>query len=294
MTDQPDHGSFTAMLSGNVFSEAAKARFALCYPETAHVLPHSLLQHPLLELEALAQLGEALPEKSLEYNRGDLPISIRPEDVPRTGLSIGETIRAIDSACSWAVLKNIEQVPAYHELLLALLGALEDVASAATGAMLRPEGFIFISSPGSMTPYHFDPEHNILLQLRGTKTMTVFPAGDPRFAAPQAHEAYHCGGPRNLPWDDQFAAHGTDYRLQAGEAIFVPVMAPHYVRNGDKPSISLSITWRSEWSFAEIDAHALNARLRKFGLNPAPPKRYPANNAVKSFGYRALRKLGLG
>ncbi len=294
MTDQPLHAGFSQALSRSVFTADAKARFALCYPETAHVLTHSLLQHPLLELEALAQLGETLPEKSLEYNRGDLPIGIRPEDVPSNGLTIGETIRRIDSANSWAVLKNIEQVPAYRDLLLSLLGELEDVTSVTTGEMLRPEGFVFVSSPGSMTPYHFDPEHNILLQLRGWKTMTVFPAGDPRFAAPQAHEAYHAGGgPRNLPWDDTFADYGTDHRLEPGQAIFVPVMSPHYVRNGDKPSISLSITWRSEWSYAETDAHAMNSVLRKFGFNPAPPRRYPVNNAVKSFGYRALRKLGL-
>ena len=31
--------------------------------------------------------------------------------------------------------------------------------------MMKPQGFIFISSPDAVTPYHFDPEHNILLQL---------------------------------------------------------------------------------------------------------------------------------
>ncbi|WP_373486495.1 cupin-like domain-containing protein [Blastomonas sp.] len=293
MTDQPDPTGFTSTATPPVFDPDAKARFALGYPETPHRLTHALFQHPLLELEALARLGEALPEKSLEYNRGDLPIGIRPEDVPSNGLTIGETIRTIESANSWAVLKNIEQIPAYRDLLHALLAELEDVTSATTGEMLRPEGFIFVSSPGSMTPYHFDPEHNILLQLRGHKTMTVFPAGDPRFAPPEAYEAYHSGGPRNLNWSDELAAYGTDFALAPGEAIFVPVMAPHYVRNGDKPSISLSITWRSEWSFAEIDAHGFNILMRKLGLNPSPPRRYPVHNRAKSFGWRALRKLKL-
>src|SRR3546814_5379175 len=56
--------------------------------------------------------------------------------------------------------------------------------------MLTPQGFLFISSPGSITPYHFDPEHNILLQLRGTKVMNVWPAGDERFAPRTQHERY--------------------------------------------------------------------------------------------------------
>ena len=46
--------------------------------------------------------------------------------------------------------------------------------------MLTSQGFIFVSSPNSVTPYHFDPEHNILLQIRGSKVMTQFPAGTRR------------------------------------------------------------------------------------------------------------------
>lgn len=276
-----------------VFGEPAKAIFALNYPETPHILQHQLRAHPLLELDALADLADGLPEASVEYNLGDLPIGIAPEDVPKNGMTIGETIRKIASANSWAVIKNIEQDPAYNALLVDLLGELRPIIEQTTGAMLRPQGFIFISSPGSMTPYHFDPEHNILLQIAGSKTMTVFPAGDTRFAPAEAHEQYHTGGPRNLVWDDALKPYGSEQRLEPGDAVFVPVMAPHFVRNGSAPSLSLSITWRSDWSFAESEAHAFNALCRKFGLNPAPPKRYPAQNRFKSLAWKAMRKARL-
>ena len=69
-------------------------------------------------------------------------------------------------------------------------------------------------------------------------------------------------------------------------------MAPHWVRNGPEPSISLSITWRSEWSYAEADAHAFNAMLRRWGVRPANTGRWPHRNAAKSLAWRALRKLG--
>jgi hypothetical protein len=69
-------------------------------------------------------------------------------------------------------------------------------------------------------------------------------------------------------------------------------MAPHFVRNGPVPSISLSITWRSEWSFAEADARVFNRVLRRFGLNPRPPGRWPARNLAKAYAWRVLRKLG--
>ena len=72
--------------------------------------------------------------------------------------------------------KGIGEIP--HDVPHA---AVAQAIEAATGAMLTPQGFIFVSSPDSVTPYHFDPEHNILLQIRGTKVMTQFPAGDARF-----------------------------------------------------------------------------------------------------------------
>ena len=275
-----------------VFSGESYARFARDYPERPHVLRHDLKDDDRLALDALAGLAEALPQRSVEYNRGDLPVGVDGKP-GSNGLTIGETIRHIATSNSWAVLKNIEQMPDYAALLMQLLNELRPAIEAKTGRMLRPQGFIFVSSPHSMTPYHFDPEHNILLQLRGSKVMTQFPAGDARFAPPSAHEAYHSGHQRNLVWRDDFQASGTAIDLAPGQAVFVPVMAPHFVRNGPEPSISLSITWRSDWSFAEADAHGFNRLLRSAGLNPKAPGRFPASNKPKAYAYRALRKAGL-
>lgn len=279
--------------SSQVFGEATQRKFAGCYPETPQLFDHNMATNELLTLDALAKLGAALPKASVEYNPGDLPVGVDPDDVPDNGMSIADTILMIENSTSWAVLKNIEQMPEYEALLLALLAEIKPILESKTGKMLRPQGFIFVSSPNAMTPYHFDPEHNILLQLRGEKTMTVFPAGDEKFAPATAHESYHTGGPRNLVWQDDFADHGQAFHLTPGKAIFVPVMAPHFVRNGSQPSISLSITWRSDWSFAEADAHAFNHMLRGWGMNPNAPGRFPIHNKGKAMSWRILRKLHL-
>lgn len=283
---------FTDALPQTVFDAPARAKFARHYPEQPHILRHGLTSHPLLEIEALAQLAEQLPPTSVEYNRGDLPIGVDGKP-GSNGLTIAETIRKVAEAESWAVLKNIEQVPAYEALLMGLLEEIRPEIEAATGAMLNPQGFIFISSPGAVTPYHFDPEHNILLQIRGSKVMTQFPAGDTRFVPDEFHETYHSGGPRELKWDDAMLPHGTDFPIGPGEALFVPVMAPHFVKNGHSASVSLSITWRSEWSYRESEARTLNAILREKGFKPRAPGRFPHQNYVKSYAYRVLRKLGL-
>lgn len=278
-------------ISRPVFPAETLARVAELYPTQAGLLHHHLPDHPLLSIEALAVLGETLPASAVEYNPGDLPVGIRPEDVPSNGLSIGETIRTIDTNGSWAVLKNIETMPDYRALLMTLLGELEAVVVPRTGAMLTPQGFIFISSPGSITPFHFDPEHNILLQLRGTKVMNVWPSGDERFAHRIEHERYHTGGHRNLSWDESYRGGEQQVPLGPGDAVLMPVMAPHFVANGDAPSISLSITWRSEWSYREAEAHAANAALRRLGIDAAMPPRWPNHARIRSFGWRAARKL---
>ncbi|WP_260922712.1 cupin-like domain-containing protein [Novosphingobium sp. 9] len=277
----------------SVFPTETRDLFAANYPEVPHILRHDLGLHPLLELEPLAALAESLPPSSVEYNFGNQPLGVDGKPAP-TGIPIGKTIREIETTNSWAVLKNIEQDPAYAALLGDLLAEIRPAIEEKTGKMLKTQGFIFVTSAGGVTPYHFDPEHNILLQVRGAKTMTQFPAGNARFAPDTVHEGYHTGGGRELKWSDDLHEGGSEFPLVAGEAVFVPVMAPHFVRNGTAPSVSLSITWRSEWSFAEADARAFNGLLRKCGISPKAPGRWPERNRAKALGWRIARKLGAG
>ncbi len=254
----------------------------------AGTFAHRLAGHPLFEMEALAQLAGRMRPCDVEQNLGALPIGVDPSALRENGLSVVETIRSIEQNGSWLVLKFVEQDPTYRQLLDAVLDELAPAVGSRTGAMLKREAFIFVSSPDATTPFHFDPEHNVLLQLRGEKVMTVFPAGDAGIAGPEEHERFHMGGHRNLPYDDAFAAKGCDHRLRPGEAIYVPVKAPHWVRNGPVPSVSFSVTWRSEWSYREASAHGLNSLLRRVGIDPSAPARFPRQNHVKSLAYRAV------
>ncbi len=272
------------------FGDDAIARLIRAYPEQPVLLKHNLSGHPLFELEALARLGECMREKDVEYNRGDLPVGIDPDAVEGNGLGIAETIRSIEQNGSWLVLKFIEQDPVYRDLLHDTLAEIEPSVLEATGRMLKLEGFVFISSPDAVTPFHFDPEHNILLQIRGSKTFTVFPAGDEEVASADQHEGFHMGGHRNLRWKEDFAAKGTALHMDPGDAIYVPVKAPHWVKNGPLPSVSFSITWRSEWSYGESAARGMNHMLRKAGLAPREPGRFPKQNRLKSVAYRAISK----
>ena len=280
-------------ISAQIFDEDAQRIFADAYPDAPVKLHHGLAGHPLLAIEALAGLAERMPAASVEYNLGKLPLGVRPEDTPSNGLSLGETIRTIESNGSWAVLKNVERDAAYGALLDAALAELAPIVDARTGAMLNREAFIFLSSPGSVTPFHMDPEHNILLQIMGEKVMTVFPAGDEELVPAVQSEAFHAGGHRNLHWQEHFRERGTAVRLLPGDAIHVPVKAPHFVENGAGVSISLSVTWRSERSVAESELHGLNALLRRRGLPIGRIGAQPERQGVRRIAYRIMRKLGV-
>lgn len=267
------------------------ARFAAAYPDRHAPLRHQLGKHPLLARDALAQLAERLPTASIEWNLADLPLGILPEDTPGNGLSPADTIRSIDSNRSWIVMKNVEQDAAYGALLDAALAPLVPAVMAATGPMAHREAFIFVTAPGGITPLHIDPEHNILLQIEGSKTMNVFPAGDPDIVPPQQSEAFHAGGHRNLIWDDGFHAKRTAVPLGPGDAVLMPVKAPHFVENGPSVSVSLSITWRSERSVAEGELHSLNRLMRARGWPLVTVTARPERQKVARIGYRVMQRL---
>jgi len=92
-------------------------RFQERFDRQPFLVRHRLDDHPLFSLPRLIELARALPEDQVEYNAGDVPVSLDPTRTPRTGLSIDETIRRIEECRSWMVFKNVERDPAYAALL---------------------------------------------------------------------------------------------------------------------------------------------------------------------------------
>jgi hypothetical protein len=245
---------------------------------------HSLTEHPLLSVESIARLADRIPAGSVEHNRGDVPEVLASGDAPREDLSAGEIARGIETNGCWMVLKHIEQDPEYKRLLDETLDEVAPLVSDREGGMHKREGFVFLSAPGSVTPSHIDPEHNFLLQVRGWKEMHVGHFGDPK-AEQELLERYYAGGHRNIEWKPEEA---TVYRLDPGQGIYVPVHAPHFVRNGDAVSVSLSITWFTPAIQRDARVHALNARLRRLGISPVPPGRRAAADHAKASAVRAM------
>lgn len=277
------------------FSRDQLSCLEAAYPDRAVSFAHTLEASDMFSRERLAGLGGRLPADQVEYNLGDIDISQPdPAATPRGAYGVAETLARIDSAGSWVALRNVESDPEYRALMMECLAPVSALVAGATGVPGRPEAFIFVSSPGAITPFHFDPEHNILMQLEGEKILTLFPADDPEIVSPSQHETYHAGGHCNLAYEPALmAGKGTAWRLGPGDALYVPVKAPHWVQNGSSVSVSFSITWRSEASERHRRVYRLNRRLRSSGLNPGLMRAGSLRDDLKDLSSRIIDRLGL-
>jgi Cupin superfamily protein len=239
--------------------------FAKDFPQEPFSVRHSLADDPLLCLEAIAELADEMPSDAVERHRADLPLLV-PGGAPELDGTPSDTVRGIETNGCWMVLWNIEQVARYKALLDECLDEVEQYVADKHDSIRNRKAYLFLSAPNATTPVHFDPEHNLLLQINGTKNMNVGRFADP---ADQQSELdrYHSGGHRNL---DRMPDAFTLFRLEPGDGVYVWPFAPHWVKNGSEPSVSLSITFRTRASWRTERVHRFNARARQLGLSPRP------------------------
>lgn len=262
-------------------------RFADCFDKEPFRIGHALASHPLFAMDRILELVRSLPESQIEYNAGTVPIGCDPSATPRNGLSAEETVRRIQENKSWLVAKNVETDPDYQLLLEQCLREVGVHSELVSPGMKYLEAFIFVSSPGAITPYHMDPEHNFLLQIRGSKQMTLF---DRSLVTAEQLEKFYQGAHRNMPFDDAFMTRSETFEMKPGEGLHVPVAMPHFVRVGSEMSISFSITFRTPDLTLRSDAHVVNSWLRNAGLKPAPVGASTARDRLKSLTCRAWRR----
>ncbi|MEA2925393.1 MAG: hypothetical protein QOD25_2515, partial [Alphaproteobacteria bacterium] len=149
------------------------------------------------------------------------------------------------------------------------------------------EGFLFVSSPNSTTPFHLDSEDNFFVHIHGEKFFTIFDNNDRSIVGDDEIERSMTKH-RNLKYDDSFAPRGTEFHLFAGDGCYVPYQWPHWVRTANSHSISMAITWKTREVRRLNDLHFFNSMLRGVGLPQQPPGRRPLRDALKLAFYRTV------
>ena len=241
-----------------------------------------------LTLAAVADLADRLPRRSVIADTAAQPLLVPQGGPPRGALERpGDVIRDLRNANAWLTLLNVEDDPGMAELMNTQLDQLESgmiARQGKRGKMRKRVAFVFVSSPNSVTPVHFDIEHSLLMQVSGCKTVSV---GRFESDAVRRHEF-------DRYWD---GSHGriedlqpevAAYTMTPGRAVYIPPGTPHWVHNGPDISLSVTLTYFTAATVRENRIEDFNSHLRRRHLKPREPGHSAAVDTAKVCAMGAL------
>lgn len=257
---------------------------------------HRLMSHPLLQMDALVELGKRLEQRrsvrthSSEVTAGT-PFNHAPGMHPnRAGAA--STLGDIAHAHAWMSLLNVQGDPLYRTLVDGVLDALAPQLAQRDPGMGYRAGWIFVTSPHTVTPFHYDKEHNFILQLRGRKTLYVWDKQDTEAASEASRDLFHATHSRDrLAWRESLRERAHVFQLEPGMGAYMPSTSPHLVETGDEPSLTMSFTYYTDATRRDALLHRAHERLRRWGVEPPPVGRSGALDATLLAGFRSAGML---
>ena len=256
-------------------------------------LHHNLHEHPLFQMRELAKLAkELVPFSQCRFMRPDItPASkIAHDSLHPDGRSIDECFERIEELNSWLALYNIEVIPRYQALLFDIVDTMRFYVEREQPDIFRVNGFVFITVPPSVTPFHIDRENNFWLQLHGRKTLYVWDHADRSIVPAEAVEDFIVTHSlRKVRFKEEFRPLSHEFNARPGDGVYFPSTSPHMTRSepdwtapGDRVSISIGVTFYTSVTRRTARVYQVNRVLRKCGLSPAYPGESPAADALKA------------
>jgi hypothetical protein len=128
------------------------------------------------------------------------------------------------------------------------------------------------------------------LQIHGEKDIYIFDKYD-RDVLPEAElERFWTVANDSANYREQYQSRAANHRLVPGKGVHIPVNAPHWVKNDNNISVSLSLNFQFKDEFP-ANVYRFNYHLRRFGFKPTPPGVSPLKDKVKSLSYGLRQKL---
>ena len=264
-------------------------------PRRVMPVTHRLMSHPLLQLDNLVALGRRLAQtNSVRWHNDDA----RPDSSFQTAPEILKpkwdaitSLERINDAKAWVSLLNVQQDSIYRGLVDEILNDVQPRVRHRDPGMSFRAGWIFITSPHAITPFHIDHEHNFILQIAGTKTLHVWEPLDREVLSEAALELFHARYSRELvTWRPEFDARVHKFELVPGMGGFMPTTSAHWVKNGPEVSITISATYYTDLTRRTKLLYRANHWLRRIGLRPAPVGTGGVSEAMKLAAFGATRR----
>jgi hypothetical protein len=235
-----------------------------------------------MQLPRLAELAEALhPTHQCRFiHPGTTDTSkFFHSDQPPVGKTIRDVFQGIEEPASWVAMYNVETDPAYRQFLHDVMSSVQQLVTREQPEIFKVAGFIFISAPPSVTPFHIDRENNFWLQIKGQKVMNVWDHADRDVVSDfDVEEFILTGGLENVRLAEDYRARAHEFRVGPGDGVYFPSTSPHmtrcdqdWVRPGDGVSISIGVVFYTNVTRRHANVHALNRLVRKLGRHPSEP-----------------------
>src|SRR5689334_16989113 len=265
------------------------AEFADAFARRSIAVRHSLVDHPLFTIDAIAELADRLPPDSVRRERADLPLANAGFGYVEVGTGPpSETIRDVERSGIRVSLRDIQQAPEYAELINECLDEVEEVVADREGGMTRRAGYLFISAPASNTPMHFDVEHSFLLQVKGIKHVSVASFEHDPIARHRELDRYIDGEDCDF---DAMQDTAITTRLEPGIGVYLPSYVPHWVETEAGVSVSFSIPFFTAYTERAEGVSRINRRLRQLHLSPRPLGTSEPVDKTKAAVFRSVQKL---
>jgi hypothetical protein len=263
---------------------ADPSTFQQNFDRTPFRLSHSLAGHPLFEIPRLLQLAQFLRRDvhNVTFDAGEVRVDQRWKYRAPNPYTLEEAMQRIECTGAWVILKHTELDPEYKALMDGVMSEVERISGKRLRQLTKNlEAQIMITSPGRITPYHFDNECNVLLQITGEKDLYVFDQTDREVLTEAELERFWVGDWNAGEYKARCQERAHLFRLVPGAGVHIPVNAPHWVKNDANVSVSLSVNfeWKNELVY---NVYRANYFLRKMGMQPNPPGRSNFSDSVKN------------
>jgi hypothetical protein len=266
-------------------------------PWRIQALRHRLTDHALLQPAQLVELGKRLENAGqVRTHSGEATAGTPFNHAPRLHPNrrpAAETLQQIHQANAWMSLLNVQCDPLYRTLVDEVLDELKPRLDAVDPGMCYRGGWIFVTSPNAVTPFHFDKEHNFIVQVHGRKTLYVWDHRDLVAASEEARDRFHAHHERDLlVWRDDLRARARVFHLEPGQGVYMPSTSPHMVENGNGASITMSFTYYTAATRRISALHRTRHRLRALGLALPSVGHYPMLDTLAYALHRGLAVSG--
>ena len=259
------------------------------------MLNHSFADSQLFTLPRLARAAEQLIEQGRGHRfmarQGQNDIGAGWGAMP-TVKQVAKAIESIGEQNSWMKVSALNEAdPEYVEFLNAATQQIEDMLGRPFRENItHAQMTAFISSPGVAAPYHIDHEENFLCQVYGEKEVCVYDPSSRENLPDNEIERFYFGKIDAAQYRKDMDHHGKVFHLTPGTAVHHPSLAGHWVKNGDQPSVSVSLVFCTKQIDRRAYTYQSNFLLRKMGFRQKTPGTSPHWDGLKANAIHAISK----